>query len=104
MLTPAAAVAIRDASALALAKAVTAGSTEAFSKLSPRELQVCALIADGLSTKEIAHRLMLSIKTIETHRCNMLGKLRFHSVAQVVKYAVLQGLSSLSPQDQPSND
>mgnify|MGYP000967508119 CR=1 FL=1 len=64
-------------------------------KLSRREQEVLQLIADGKSTKEIAFSLGVSIKTIEVQRMNIMKKLNLHSIAELTKYAVIQGLSPL---------
>jgi DNA-binding NarL/FixJ family response regulator len=56
--------------------------------LSPREREVVQLIAEGKSNKEVAAILDLSIKTVETHRANIMDKLNLHSVADLVRYAV----------------
>lgn len=63
--------------------------------LSERETQVLSQIADGFSTKEIAANLGVSVKTVETHRTNLMSKLSVQSVAELTKYAVREGLSSL---------
>ena len=66
-----------------------------FSVLTPREREVLQLMAEGKSTKQIADRLHVSVKTIETHRQQIMTKLGIHSVAELTKYAVREGLSSL---------
>jgi DNA-binding NarL/FixJ family response regulator len=63
--------------------------------LSPREREVLALIAEGCSTKEAAARLHLSVKTIETHRRQIMDKLGIYNIAGLIKYAVREGLASL---------
>jgi two-component system response regulator NreC len=63
--------------------------------LSKREREVLQLIAEGNSTKEIAATLYVSVKTVETHRKQIMGKLDIHSVAGLTKYAVREGLTSL---------
>lgn len=60
--------------------------------LTPRERELLQLIAEGLSNKEIATRLELSVYTVETHRRHMLEKLNLHSTADVILYAVRKGL------------
>lgn len=67
----------------------------ALSVLSGREREVMQLIADGRSTKEIAGDLHLSVKTVESHRKQIMDKLGLHSVAELTKYAVREGLSPL---------
>ena len=59
--------------------------------LTNREGQVLDLVADGLSSKEIAKTLGLSVKTVETHRSNLMRKLNLHSVAAVVRYGLSRG-------------
>ncbi len=63
--------------------------------LSSREREVLQLIAEGLTTKEIANRLHISPKTGETHRQQVMNKLGIHSVADLTKLAIREGLTSL---------
>jgi DNA-binding NarL/FixJ family response regulator len=56
--------------------------------LTPREREILQLIAEGQSSKEAAGRLSLSVKTIETHRGNIMKKLRLRSVTDLVRYAI----------------
>lgn len=72
-------------------------STErsAFTELTKREREVLQLIAEGVSTKDIAARLNLSVKTVETHRANIMEKLDIHSLSELVKYAIREGLTTL---------
>jgi DNA-binding NarL/FixJ family response regulator len=65
------------------------------SALTLREGQVLKLVAEGLSSKEIARTLGLSVKTVETHRSNMMRKLDLHSVAAVVHFGLGRGGTSL---------
>jgi DNA-binding NarL/FixJ family response regulator len=65
------------------------------SPLTSREREVLQLLAEGRATKEIAGCLRLSVKTVETHRRQMMEKLDLHSVAELTKYAVREGLTSL---------
>lgn len=65
------------------------------SPLSGREREVLQLIAEGVATKVIAARLGLSVKTVENHRAQIMLKLDLHSVAELTKYAVREGLTSL---------
>lgn len=67
----------------------------AFSHLSDREREVLQLVAEGKTSKEIASQLNLSIKTVEAHRMNIMEKLNIHTVAELTKYAIREGLSSL---------
>jgi DNA-binding NarL/FixJ family response regulator len=66
-----------------------------FAKLTPREREVLQLMAEGRSTKEIAMDLKVSVKTIETHRRQVMEKLDIHSVAELTKYAIREGLTNL---------
>ena len=61
-------------------------------KLSKREQQVLVMLADGLTTKKIASKLDLSVKTIGTYREHLMEKLDIHSVAGLTKYAIRKGL------------
>jgi DNA-binding NarL/FixJ family response regulator len=63
--------------------------------LSNREREVLQLIAEGHSTKEIAFTLEVSIKTIETHRLQIMKKLNLHSVAELTRFAIREGLTPL---------
>lgn len=63
--------------------------------LSPREREVLQLLAEGHSTKNIAEKLFLSVKTIEAHRAQIMRKLDIHNVAELTKYAIREGLTSL---------
>jgi DNA-binding NarL/FixJ family response regulator len=62
--------------------------------LSPREREVLQLLAEGASTKEIALRLHVSVKTVESHRQHMMERLHIHSVAGLTKLAIRQGLTT----------
>lgn len=64
-------------------------------RLTRRELQVLQLIADGKSTKEIAGTLEVSVKTIETHRKQIMDKLGIRTTAGLTKYCIREGLTSL---------
>jgi DNA-binding NarL/FixJ family response regulator len=63
--------------------------------LSGRERSVLQLIAEGSSTKQIAEKLNLSVKTVETHRQHVMEKLNLFTVAELTRYAVREGLTSL---------
>ena len=67
----------------------------AFSVLTVREREVLQLLTEGGSTAQIAERLHLSVKTIETHRQNIMEKLGLRSIAELTKYAIREGLTSL---------
>lgn len=57
-------------------------------RLTPREREIVQLLAEGKSNKEIAGFLNISVKTAETHRANVMLKLNFHSITELVRYAV----------------
>jgi DNA-binding NarL/FixJ family response regulator len=67
----------------------------AFSVLSPREREVLQMLAEGRSAKDIAGTLSVSVKTVETHRKNIMDTLDIHSVAELTKYAIREGLTHL---------
>ena len=69
----------------------------AFTQLTEREREIVQLLAEGLSTKEIAVRLQLSVKTVGTHREHLMAKLHIHSLAELTKYAIKEGLTSVDP-------
>jgi two-component system, NarL family, response regulator NreC len=64
-------------------------------ELTPREREVLQLLAEGSTTKRIASQLNVSVKTVETHRRQVMEKLDIHSVAELTKWAVREGLTSL---------
>jgi len=65
----------------------------AYTLLSPREREVLKLLAEGKSSKIIASILNLSLKTIEAHRQQIMSKLNIHSIAELTKYAIREGLT-----------
>jgi DNA-binding NarL/FixJ family response regulator len=87
--------AIEDAVIKDYLKLVVNKPDSAFSALSSREREVLQLLARGLSTKETASELNISIKTVETHRKQIMDKLGIHSIAQLTKYAIREGLTPL---------
>jgi DNA-binding NarL/FixJ family response regulator len=60
--------------------------------LTPRQREVLQLVAEGCSTKEVAQKLDLGIKTVETHRTQLMERLDIHDVAGLVRYAIRHGL------------
>jgi DNA-binding NarL/FixJ family response regulator len=60
--------------------------------LSPRQREVLRLIAEGRTTKQIARELEISVKTVETHRAQLMERLGIHDVAGLVRYAIIVGL------------
>ena len=69
-----------------------ADESEELELLTPRELEVLKLIAEGHTSKEIATTLVLSIKTVETHRANILAKLGMRDRVDLTRYAIRRGL------------
>ncbi len=67
----------------------------AFSVLTAREREVLQLMAEGKTTNQIADALCVSVKTVESHRKQIMNKSGIHSVAELTKYAIRQGLTSL---------
>jgi len=71
------------------------GDSPFASSLTPREREVLQLLAEGNSSKEAAFVLNLSVKTVDTHRYRIMKKLNFRSLADLTKYAIKEGLTSL---------
>jgi DNA-binding NarL/FixJ family response regulator len=86
---------ISEALARDYARRVGHEGGSAFAVLSAREREVLQLIAEGKSTREIAGDLNVSIKTVETHRRQIMEKLDLHSVAELTKYAIREGITGL---------
>ncbi|MEK6756283.1 MAG: response regulator transcription factor [Bacteroidota bacterium] len=63
--------------------------------LTPREREVIQLLAEGKSTKHVAAALNISVKTVETHRSQIMEKLNIDSIANLTKFAIREGLTSL---------
>jgi two-component system nitrate/nitrite response regulator NarL len=70
-------------------------STASSPSLTEREKQVLSLIAEGLLNKQIADKLGIGVRTIETHRERVMRKLDIHTVAGLTKYAIAQGMTSM---------
>jgi DNA-binding NarL/FixJ family response regulator len=64
-------------------------------RLTPRQCEVLALMARGFTVKEVALVLDISVKTVETHRANLMERLDMHNVPRLVHYAIRAGLISL---------
>ena len=82
------------------------GAPPRFPSLTPREREVIQLLAEGKSSKEVASVLNLSTKTAETHRSNIMRKLGFHSIRDLVLYAVKNNIIQVQmpPEDRPGDD
>jgi DNA-binding NarL/FixJ family response regulator len=63
-------------------------------QLTPREREILQLIAEGRSSKQVADALDISVKTVETHRANLMRKLEIHSVSELVRYAIREKIAA----------
>jgi two-component system response regulator NreC len=70
------------------------GATLPLDPLTSREREIVQRIAEGQTTKEIAVDLELSVKTVESHRINLMRKLDIHETATLVRYAIRRGLTA----------
>ncbi|MGH9317630.1 MAG: response regulator [Thermoanaerobaculia bacterium] len=66
--------------------------TSSLEALTPRQREVLQMIAEGCTTKEIAKKLDCGVKTVETHRTQLMGRLDIHDMAGLVRYAIRSGL------------
>jgi len=78
-------------------KHLSTSADSPFATLTSREREVLQLVAEGRSTKQIAFELHVSSKTIEANRRQIMEKLDLHSVAELTKYAIREGLTTLEP-------
>ncbi len=86
-----------DVARVALNKYVQGnGAAANTANLTPREREVLILIAEGMSNKEIGGQLSVSVRTVESHRENIMHKLNIHTVAGLTRYAITQGLTTLT--------
>ncbi len=76
----------------AYAQGARAAPDGPFEVLTPRQREVLQLVAEGHSNKEIASRLQVALKTVETHRTELMERLGIHGVAGLVRYAIQVGL------------
>jgi len=70
------------------------GESGPLEHLTPRQREILQLIAEGKNTKEIAYLLGISVKTVETHRLQLMARLDIHDVPGLVRYAIRSGLVS----------
>ena len=82
---------IAPEASLEFSKAVT----ETPAELTPRQMEVLTLIAHGSSTREVARALNIAVKTVETHRAQLMERLNIHDVAGLVRYAIKKGLVNI---------
>jgi DNA-binding NarL/FixJ family response regulator len=78
-------------------KHLSTSADSPLASLTSREREVLQLVAEGRSTKQVALELHVSTKTIEANRRQIMEKLDLHSVAELTKYAIREGLTSLEP-------
>jgi DNA-binding NarL/FixJ family response regulator len=71
------------------------GAATGYERLSDREREVLQLLADGLALKEIATKLVLSVKTVDAHKTNLMRKLDLHDRSELIKYAIQRKLIRL---------
>jgi DNA-binding NarL/FixJ family response regulator len=76
-------------------KRLSASADSPFEALKAREREVLQLVAEGKSTKQIALELHVSTKTIEANRRQIMDKLNIHSIAELTKYAIREGLTTI---------
>ena len=70
----------------------TGEERDSYSSLTEREREILKLVAEGYTNNQIAERLVISPKTVDTHRTHVMDKLNLHSRAELVKYAMRRGL------------
>lgn len=70
----------------------TGGGTSPLERLTPRQREILQLVAEGNTSKEIARKLALSVKTVETHRTQLMEALDIHDIAGLVRYAIRMGV------------
>jgi DNA-binding NarL/FixJ family response regulator len=73
----------------------SSGEPQSLDGLTPRQREILQLVAEGKSTKEVAAILDLGVKTVETHRAQIMERLQIHDIAGLVRYAVRVGLVSV---------
>ena len=71
---------------------IAGGESSSLEQLTSRQREILQLIAEGRTTKEIADLLYISVKTVETHRMQLMKRLDIHDVAGLVRYAIRMGL------------
>ncbi len=70
------------------------GPTHGIGQLTARQREILTLVASGFTTQAIAHQLAISVKTVETHRTQLMDRLGLHDVASLVRFAIREGLIS----------
>jgi DNA-binding NarL/FixJ family response regulator len=88
-----------DLSGLGAAVAAAVAVRQPLQGLSPRQREVLRLMADGCTTREIAGRLKISVKTVEAHRGELMRRLGIRHVAGLTRYAIRVGLVAADPEE-----
>ena len=81
-----------DPAQVALFERQAANGGSGIDRLTPRQRHILQLVAEGFSRREIAERLFVSVKTVETHRAQIMQRLDIHDVAGLVRFAIRHGL------------
>lgn len=63
--------------------------------LTKREKEIVSLVAEGFKNREVAEKLGISVKTVETHRANIMNKLALRNLAQLIHYAIQNGMVTI---------
>ncbi|MBT4091574.1 MAG: response regulator transcription factor, partial [Deltaproteobacteria bacterium] len=71
------------------------GTQTEVARLTKKEREVLQLIAEGYTSKEVASHLNIATKTVETHRLNIMSKLKIRSIAELTKFAIRHGITCL---------
>lgn len=83
---------VRASSMRTARKGRAAGKSTATRALTPRQKEILRLVADGLTNREIADHLQISVRTVEVHRFNLMRRLRVRNVAQLLRQALIMRL------------
>jgi DNA-binding NarL/FixJ family response regulator len=75
-----------------LSRISTQGKADSLNSLTPRQGEILRLVAQGLTNREIASHLEISVRTVEVHRFNLMRRLRVRNVAQLLRQALLMRL------------
>ncbi len=89
--------AIAETSLRSQERAEAANLAQELRVLTPREVEVLTLVAEGRTNQEIANQLVLSVKTVQAHRANVMEKLGLHDVTHLVRFAIRHGLIPAGP-------
>jgi DNA-binding NarL/FixJ family response regulator len=73
-------------------KVATEGETDSYQNLTDREREMLKLVAEGYTAREIADMLVISLRTVETHKTNLMKKLNIHNKADLIRFAIRKGI------------